>query len=441
MARTRASLWSLALALLGASIVVPATAQTTSTGAATAGPPASAGTSTKPASSKPATPKPAATKPAPTKPATTKPATAKPATGSATKPAATTAAKPSTAATATKPAPARQSAPSGGSKPAAAPPPPKPTVAAPKPPTAKSDSPALASPAAPVTPAAPLPPVQTTPLKDAGPTAARPAAPGVGAPSFLERHPVMGGFAAGLLGTSLAHSFLGGGPAEDAPGAPRDANVLEPVPQTSQTAETAGQFTRLALFGGLVYLGVAAWRRRAQETAPASAALRERSVPSVSDWDGAGGDAAPGFDGLTHPDNLKDIADDEDFAEILRAVQSAWSEGNIALIRAHVTPEMADHYNDALAQNSRNGIESRVEQVSEVRVERLRDWAEDGLQFASARMRWRALDYLIDVAKTPDEAGYVIDGSADEPVDCEETWTFVRVPDGAWVLTDVEAES
>jgi predicted lipid-binding transport protein (Tim44 family) len=166
--------------------------------------------------------------------------------------------------------------------------------------------------------------------------------------------------------------------------------------------------------------------------------LRGRAQPSVSDWEGTGEDDGPAFDGLAHPDTLRDIADEQDFAEILQAVQSAWSEGNIALIRAHVTPEMADHYNDALAQNARNGIESRVERVEDVRVERLRDWEEDGLKFATARVRWKALDYLIDAAKTPDEPGYVIDGSPDEPVDCEETWTFVKAGDGAWVLTDVE---
>ena len=78
--------------------------------------------------------------------------------------------------------------------------------------------------------------------------------------------------------------------------------------------------------------------------------------------------------------------------------------------------------------------------VADIRVERLRDWEESGLHFAKARMRWRAIDYVIDMSKVPDEPGYIIAGSAEEPVECAEVWTFVQAPDGAWVLCEVEQE-
>ncbi len=426
MARTSASLPRRALAALSVLALglagLPLAAQTTTA----TKPPTTTGTAKQATAPKPGTVS-----------TTTKPGTASPAKpGTTTKPSGTTT-KPTTSTTTAKPA---------ASKPAATTPP-KP--AAPKPAAPKPATSAPPKPAAPRTEApkpapppesAPPPAVQTTPLREAGPVGTTAtAAGGARTPSFLARHPVIGGFATGLLGASLAESMLGGAPDAPPGTVAADAHLLEPVSQTSHAAETAGQFTRLALFGGLVYLGVAAWRRRAQGAAPAAPGLRERALPSVSDWDGTGEDDGPAFDGLAHPDTLRDIADEQDFAEILRAVQSAWSEGNIALIRAHVTPEMADHYNDALAQNARNGIESRVERVEDVRVERLRDWEEDGLKFATARVRWKALDYLIDTAKTPDEAGYVIDGSPDEAVDCEETWTFVKAGDGAWVLTEVES--
>jgi len=380
------------------------------------------------------TPQPAGTASSTTKPKAGTAATAKPGTAS----------KPSGASMPAKPAATKPAT----TKPATTPPKPvapRPAAAAPpKTPAPRTESPKPVSPPEP----APPPAVQATPLREAGPVGAPatpnaaavgPAAAGVAAtPSFLQRHPVIGGFATGLFGASLAESMLGG-PPEPQPGGAADANLLEPMPQAAHAAETAGQFTRLALFGGLVYLGVATWRRKSQETEPAAPGLRERTLPSVSDWEGAGKDEEPAYDGLAHPVALREIADEQDFAEILRAVQSAWSEGNVALLRARVTPEMADHYNDALAQNARNGIESRVECVDDVRVERLRDWEEDGLKFATARLRWKALDYLIDAAKTPDEPGYVIDGSAEAPVECEETWTFVKAGEGAWVLTDVEA--
>jgi predicted lipid-binding transport protein (Tim44 family) len=42
------------------------------------------------------------------------------------------------------------------------------------------------------------------------------------------------------------------------------------------------------------------------------------------------------------------------------------------------------------------------------------------------------------MSKLPDEPGYIIDGSPEKPLDCEEVWTFVKSPDGAWVLCEVE---
>jgi predicted lipid-binding transport protein (Tim44 family) len=79
-----------------------------------------------------------------------------------------------------------------------------------------------------------------------------------------------------------------------------------------------------------------------------------------------------------------------------------------------------------------------VVDVSGIRVERLDEWDQDGLHYAKARMHWRALDYVIDMSKLPDEPGYIIDGSPENPIDCDEVWTFVKSPDGAWLLCEVE---
>ena len=166
---------------------------------------------------------------------------------------------------------------------------------------------------------------------------------------------------------------------------------------------------------------------------------RRRSAPALSGLGDVGPDQdEPVLEPLTHSDALKAIADEQEFADILLVVQAGWSEGNVMAMRGHVTPDMATWFDRRLAQNVDNGVENRVVDVSNIRVERLEEWEESGLHFARARMRWRAIDYVIDMAKLPDEPAYIIDGSPEEPVECEEVWTFVKSPDGAWVLCEIE---
>ena len=393
---------------------------------------------------------PGATATKPVTASTTKPAT----TGTTTKPATTTTSKPA-ATKSTSTTPAKGTTPSKTTKPAAAPKTsstatkeaaaaPKATIAAPSRPAPTAGQ-TVAQPRPPSPPqAAPKPaPPQATPLRETTPTAsALPGAPTpVAAPgmAFRQRHPLVAGFLAGLLGAGLADALLGEAAPETPSGtASTPGNVLEPVAAGLATAETAGQLTRLAFFGGLVALAVTSYRRRAA-AGPAPGGARERSAPGLSAWDdleSASVDEEPAS--LARPDELKAIADEQDFADILLVVQAAWSEGDVMAMRAHITPDMADYFDRRLAQNVDNGIENRVVEVSNVRVERLADWEDDGLHFAKARMRWRALDYVIDMSKLPDEPGYIIDGSPEKLVDSEEVWTFVKSPDGAWVLCEVE---
>jgi len=323
------------------------------------------------------------------------------------------------------------------------------STAAPKPGTPAKPA---ASAVAPKTAAAPapakspaLPPQQAIPLRDATPSATPlPGAPvpvEVPGTSYRQSHPLLGAFLTGLLGVGLADSLLGdAAPATNAAAEGKAGNLLEPVAAGLDTAELAGQITRLLLIGALIALAVAAWRRSTTAAAPSRAAgHRRRSAPALSGLGDVGPDEdEPALKPLTHPDALKPIADEQDFADILLVVQAGWSEGNVMAMRGHITPDMAAWFDRRLAQNVDNGVENRVVDVSNVRVERLKDWEESGLRFARARMRWRAIDYVIDMAKLPDEPAYIIDGSPEEPVECEEVWTFVKSPDGAWVLCEIE---
>lgn len=287
-----------------------------------------------------------------------------------------------------------------------------------------------------------LPPQQVTPLRETPPSAAplpgAPAPVAVAGSSFRTDHPVLGGFLTGLLGVGLANALLG----EEGPGAP-EGNLLEPVAASHTTAEQAGQVARLALVGALVFLAVVAWRRRSAANPPDGGAARQgRRTPVLSSIGSVEVDEAePVLGAPLRTATPRPPTDEQDFADILLVVQAAWSEGNVMSMRAHVTPDMALWFDQRLAQNSDNGVENRVVDVSDIRVERLEDWEEAGLEFARARMRWRAIDYVIDMAKLPDEPAYVVDGSPEEPVAREEVWTFVKSPDGAWVLCEIEQDA
>lgn len=398
-----------AVALLAAGAGGPALAQT---GTATTAP-----TTTKPATTRDA-PAPPATKARVTsKSADSRDAPATPAKSAAPKPA----------------APAKPAAPSAPPKPVT---PAKPAVSAVPPKDAAG--PPAAKPAAP-------PPQQAIPLRDATPAVTPlPGAPApVGAPgtSFRQTHPLLGAFLTGLLGVGLADSLIGEGAAgPDMVSDAKAGNLLEPVAAGLDTAESAGRIARLLLLGALIALVVVAWRRSTAAGPSRQARHRRRSAPALPGLDDVGPDHdEPVLEPVTHPEALDAIADEQDFADILLVVQAGWSEGSVMAMRGHITPDMATWFDRRLAQNVENGVENRVVDVANVRVERLADWEESGLHFARARMRWRAIDYVIDMAKLPDEPGYIIDGSPEEPVECEEVWTFVKSPDGAWVLCEIES--
>jgi predicted lipid-binding transport protein (Tim44 family) len=373
-----------------------------------------------------ATPKPVpktttapATKPAagttqkasPSVPTTTaKPAASKPATKPATKPAQPAKPKPKPAAapkTATAPktsTPAKPVAPSTPPAPKAAP------VSAPPLP-------------------APVPAQQATALPP--PTTASAALPGGSlgdqGGSFASRHPVVSGFVAGLGGVWLADTLLGG---------TGEAPAAEGASAASPPAETAGLAARLALLGGLGYLVYTGVRAR-QRPVRRAAAGQGRSTPEVSEWTAPPVDE-PQVGSLEALDEPLSVADEQDFADIVTAVQLAWGRGHTAEMRGYLSPEMAEYFDKALATNLDHGVENRVEQVWDVRVAPLSDRWDGELRYVTARVRWMAIDYTVDLSKLASEPGFIIDGSQSTPAECEEVWTFAKARDGAWLLSGIE---
>jgi hypothetical protein len=126
------------------------------------------------------------------------------------------------------------------------------------------------------------------------------------------------------------------------------------------------------------------------------------------------------------------------FESLLKSVQAAWSAGDLTALRRHVTPEMLSYFSEALSNNASQGVENRVEQVTLLSGDVRESWDEGALQYATALLRWSALDYNVRAGLNPGDPGYVVEGGAERPVEAQEMWTFVRSPGGHWLLSAIQ---
>jgi len=126
------------------------------------------------------------------------------------------------------------------------------------------------------------------------------------------------------------------------------------------------------------------------------------------------------------------------FESLLKSIQSAWSAGDLTTLRRYVTPEMLSYFSEALSNNASQGVENRVEQVTLLNGDVREAWDEGALQYATALLRWSALDYSVRAGANPGDPGYVVEGSPERPVEAQEMWTFARSPGGHWLLSAIQ---
>lgn len=273
----------------------------------------------------------------------------------------------------------------------------------------------------------------TTQQRQAQPAAQPAAAPAAAQGGFMQRNPFMAGMLGGLIGVGLGGLLFGNGLFGD--GLAGFAGFL-------------GLLLQGALIAGLVYVAVAWFRRRQQGGAetprpayayagnepPAADTLQRRAVMDVAPLDLKTGQvgAAP----------ASAIADDlglgeKDYAEFeqrLTAIQKGWSEGDLATLRQHATPEMLSYFSEQLSADASAGISNRVEDAVFEQGDLAESWSEGNLQYATVAIRFRARDYTVRLSD-----GAVVEGSATEPVQATEVWTFLRNgPNGRWLLSAIQ---
>jgi hypothetical protein len=225
-------------------------------------------------------------------------------------------------------------------------------------------------------------------------------APGYGAGSFAQHHPFLTGVAGGLFGAWLFRHGVGGG------------------------------LLRLLLLGLLIWFVVRLVRRVGSPTGPPGPGV----IPMPRS---AGAAAVPAAAGGGRDINLSDD-DLAAFQAIHAQVQDAWSAADPARLRNLMTPEMLRWFSGELSRNASRGVRNIVSGIKFLKGELTESWDEGDRQYATALMRWRALDYVVTLGRSPGEADFVAGGDPRVPVEVEEMWTFVRRPGGAWLLSAIQ---
>ena len=125
-------------------------------------------------------------------------------------------------------------------------------------------------------------------------------------------------------------------------------------------------------------------------------------------------------------------ADFQEFEQILKAAQAAWSAQDLNALRSMSTPEMVGYFSEQLSDYASRGQTNTVSDVQLESGDLAQAWAEGSREYATVAMRFSMLDV------TRDGAGRVVDGSQSERVTATELWTFVRARGGHWILSAIQ---
>ena len=222
-----------------------------------------------------------------------------------------------------------------------------------------------------------------------------------GGGSFFQRHPFMSGLAGGFLGSMLFHGMGGVG-------------------------HLFGGLLTLLIIGALVFFLIRLFSGRGFSTAGGG---MPRSI---------GAAAAPQPQRYRGHDTTVADSDLAAFQGIHAAVQEAWSRGDLARLRQLMTPEMLSYFSEELTRNTSQGVQNLVSDVRLVKGEITESWEEGDMQYATAYLRWSAIDQVLRLGQAPGQPDQVVSGDPRTASQSEEVWTFVRRRGGNWLLSAIQ---
>lgn len=262
------------------------------------------------------------------------------------------------------------------------------------------------------------PPATSTAPKAAAPVERSVTQPGVSAATATAsaaRPSMFGGMRGlllgGLIGAGLASIF----------GVGALANVL-------------GFVLQAALIGGLAFLAYN-WYRNRTGGRPAMAQAASGMVPRQP----INANAYRASSGATgsSPAALQISPEDFNaFERLLAEIQLAYGRADTKSLGDRVTPEMLSYFAGDLATNTKKGVRNEISNPVLLQGDLSEAWREGQTEYASVAMRFSLIDRMVDIA-----SGRVVSGSAAEPSESTEVWTFRRPLNGKprdWELSAVQ---
>jgi len=221
--------------------------------------------------------------------------------------------------------------------------------------------------------------------------------------SFFQRHPFLTGIAGGFLG-SMLFSGMGG------------------------MGHVFGGLLTVLIIGLLIFFVIRLFSGRGFSFAGGGGAM-PRSV---------GAAAAPRPQQYRGVDTTVGDADLNAFQSIHGAVQEAWGKADLGKLRQQMTPEMLSYFSEELTRNTSQGVQNIVSDIRLLKGEISESWEEGDMQYATAYLRWSAIDYVMRLGRSPGQPDYLVSGDPKTPTESEEVWTFVRRRDGNWLLSAIQ---
>jgi hypothetical protein len=265
------------------------------------------------------------------------------------------------------------------------------------------------------------------PSTTAPPSAGGSPAPAQANPSFLQRHPLLSGIAAGVAGSWIGHMLFGA-----TESSAKTTENGEAVAGTEQAAgpNFAAILLLMLLAGGALYY----FMKVRRTPAPVLSGLSRRSGMSGASL----AESMPLTLRTATVDHEVTSADKAVFQQLLTDIQTAWSAQDLTAMRRSVTPEMLAYFSTALAEQASQELANHVEAVTLLQAEVQEVWTEDTTQYATTRLRWTARDYTVSLTKRPGEPGYLVEGSQEMLTETSEVWTFMRYQNGKWLLSAIQ---
>ena len=193
-----------------------------------------------------------------------------------------------------------------------------------------------------------------------------------------------------------------------------------------------GFIVQTALIVGLAFLAYN-WFRNRRSGMPQMAAARPTygaaPQPQAAAYRAATGPA--GSAGLTvSPDDFTA------FERLLGEIQLAYGRGDTHALGDRTTPEMLSYFSADLAANAAKGERNEITEPKLLQGDLSESWTEASGDYATVAMRFSLLDRIVDA-----NTGRIIAGSATEPGQTTELWTFRRPIGGRpnqWILSAIQ---